>query len=70
MSGVVDNVNKPAHYLSHPSGIEAIELTQFESFLVGNVLKYVLRAPYKGSELEDLLKAQWYLAKRIEQLRG
>lgn len=65
-----DVVNHPAHYTSHPSGIEAIEITQYESFLIGNVLKYVLRAPYKGSELQDLQKAQWYLNKRIEQLNG
>lgn len=63
-----DPVNHPAHYTSHPSGIEAIEITQHESFLIGNVLKYVLRAPYKGTELQDLQKAQWYLNKRIEQL--
>lgn len=65
-----DAINHPAHYTSHPSGIEAIEITQHESFLIGNVLKYVLRAPYKGNELQDLQKAQWYLAKRIEQLGG
>ncbi len=65
-----DAVNHPSHYTSHPSGIEAIEITQYESFLIGNVLKYVLRAPYKGTELQDLQKAAWYLNKRIEQLNG
>jgi len=56
------------HYKSHPSGIEAIEITQYESFLRGNILKYVLRAPYKGSEYEDLLKAAEYLNWEIERL--
>lgn len=57
-----------SHYRSHPSGIEAIEITQYESFLRGNILKYVLRAPYKGSELEDLKKAAEYLQWEIERV--
>jgi hypothetical protein len=57
------------HYKSHPSGIEAIEITQYESFLRGNIIKYVMRAPYKGSELEDLQKAQQYLTWEIERIK-
>ena len=57
------------HYKSHPSGIEAIEITQYESFLRGNILKYVLRAPYKGSELADLEKAAEYLQWEIERVQ-
>ena len=57
------------HYKSHPSGIEAIELTQYESFLRGNILKYVLRAPYKGDELADLEKAAEYLQWEIERVK-
>lgn len=62
-----DPVHTPAHY-QHPSGIEVIEITRHESFLRGNVLKYVLRAPYKGNELEDLKKAAKYLAWELERL--
>jgi hypothetical protein len=58
-----------SHYKSHPSGIEAIEITQYESFLRGNILKYVLRAPYKGTELEDLEKAAEYLQWEIERVK-
>jgi hypothetical protein len=57
----------PKHYY-HPSGIEAIQITKFETFLRGNILKYILRAPYKGEELSDLLKAQQYLAWEIERV--
>jgi hypothetical protein len=57
------------HYKSHPSGIEAIEITQYESFLRGNIIKYVLRAPYKGDELNDLLKAKEYLEWEIERIQ-
>ena len=64
-----DAIEHPKHYNSHPSGIEAIELTRYESFLRGNVLKYVLRAPYKGREVEDLLKAMQYLEWELERAR-
>lgn len=57
------------HYRSHPSGIEAIEITQYETFLRGNIIKYVMRAPYKGSELEDLQKAAEYLQWEIERVK-
>jgi hypothetical protein len=62
-----DVVKHPSHYTSHPSGIEVIKITQHETFLRGNIIKYVLRAPYKGSELEDLKKARQYLDWEIEQ---
>ena len=62
-----DPVSAPSHYRSHPSGIETITITRHESFLRGNILKYVLRAPYKGSEIEDLKKAAQYLQWEIER---
>jgi len=64
-----DPVKQPAHY-EHPSGIEVIQITRHESFLRGNILKYVLRAPYKGSELQDLEKAAVYLQWEIERIRA
>jgi len=63
----MDAVNRPAHYTSHPSKVEAITITRHETFLRGNILKYVLRAPYKGAELQDLLKARTYLDWEIER---
>lgn len=65
---MTDAVKNPSHYTSHPSGIEPIEITRHESFLRGNVLKYVMRAPYKGNELQDLLKAKRYLDWEIERV--
>lgn len=65
-----DPVHYPSHYRSHPSGIETIQITEHETFLRGNILKYVLRAPYKGNELEDMEKAAWYLARDIQRLKG
>ena len=70
-----DNVSHPAHYTSlgsvckrcgHP--IEAIDVTELFNFNLGNVIKYVWRAGLKGSLVEDLRKAQWYLQREVERL--
>lgn len=68
MNDKEDVVHNPHHY-KHPSGVEAIDITRHESFLRGNIIKYVLRAPYKGTELQDLEKAAVYLAWEIERVR-
>lgn len=53
-----DSINSPSHYTVYP--IETIEITRHLGFCLGNAVKYVLRAPYKGG-VEDCLKAQKYL---------
>jgi hypothetical protein len=65
-----DPVTRPAHYTSHPSGIEPIELTQHMSFCLGNVVKYVMRAGLKGDAVEDLRKARTYLDYEIGRLES
>jgi len=65
-----DLVNHPSHYTSHPSGIEAIEVTRWLSFNLGNVVKYCWRADLKGKNIEDLEKAQFYLNDEIKRLKG
>lgn len=62
-------VEHPSHY-QHPSGVEVIEIIKHESFLRGNIIKYVMRAPYKGAELQDMLKAREYLSWEIERLEA
>lgn len=61
-----DNVNSPAHYKD--GGIETIDFIEAKrlGYSLGNVIKYVSRAGKKGDRLEDLKKAQWYLAREIE----
>ena len=63
-----DPVNSPAHYTSGP--IEVIDIIEgFKlGFHLGNVVKYVLRSPLKGAELQDLKKAEWYLKRAIQRL--
>jgi hypothetical protein len=63
-----DSVNHPSHYTSHPSGVECIAVTEHMSFCVGNAIKYLWRASEKGSQLEDLKKARWYVDREIQRL--
>ena len=55
-----DPIEKPAHYNQFP-GVEVIDLTKWLNFPMGNVVKYVARADFKGNALEDLRKARTYL---------
>lgn len=61
-----DNVNPPAHYTSHPSSVECIQITEHMSFCIGNAVKYLWRADSKEDRLEDLRKAAWYIQREIE----
>lgn len=58
-------VNHPAHY--NAGGIEVIDAIEDWKldFHEGNVVKYVARAKHKGTELQDLKKAAWYLERLI-----
>jgi hypothetical protein len=68
MGGDADSVSKPEHYRRHPSGIECIQITEHMNFCRGNAIKYIWRAGHKGSELEDLRKARWYIDREISRL--
>jgi len=63
-----DNVNHPAHYKT--GGIETIDFIEAKSlsYNLGNVVKYITRADYKGNKIEDLKKAQWYLNREVSNL--
>ena len=56
-----DPVNNPKHYNSRPDGMECIELVELLPFCEGNATKYLWRAGLKGSAVEDLRKALWYV---------
>ncbi|MFS2112708.1 DUF3310 domain-containing protein [Herbaspirillum frisingense] len=62
-----DNVNNPAHYTGHPSGIECIQITEHMGFNLGNAVKYIWRADLKGSAIEDLKKAAWYIQRELQK---
>ena len=71
-----DSVNHPAHYNSHPSGIECIEIARHHNFNIGNTIKYLWRAGLKSEEgmedndkqIEDLNKAIWYINDEIKRI--
>jgi hypothetical protein len=60
-----DPVNRLKHYTSHPSGVECIAVTEHFPFNIGNAIKYLWRANEKGTPIEDLRKAAWYVAREI-----
>ena len=68
-----DVVNNPDHYnTGNIECIEAIEESMsaeaFKGYLKGNCMKYLWRYDYKGKPAEDLQKAQWYLAKLLQEV--
>ena len=68
MEEVNKNVSHPSHY---NQGIEAIEVIESWNlnFSLGNAIKYILRSPYKGKQIEDLEKARWYIDREINRLK-
>lgn len=67
VSEAKDMVNHPPHYKS--GGIETIDFIEAKGlgYHLGNVVKYISRAELKGSAVEDLKKARWYLDRAIER---
>lgn len=69
-----DNINHPPHY--NRGAIETIDMiknsmspSEFEGYLQGNVIKYISRYRYKGTALEDLQKAEWYINRLIQEVQ-
>lgn len=65
---MTDKVNHPSHYTRW--SVEVIDLTERESFLIGNVLKYALRAGAKDGSAyeEDMAKACWYARRHVDNI--
>lgn len=61
-----DMVNHPPHYKT--GGIETIDFIEAKNlgYNLGNVVKYISRADYKGDRLENLKKAQWYINREVQ----
>jgi hypothetical protein len=70
-SGEYEQVDHPPHYNSHPSGVEAITITEWFSFNLGNAIKYAWRAGLKPgtAAITDLEKSAWYLRREVERLQ-
>ena len=67
----MSKIYKPFHYTQ--DNIEVIEFIEqvvqhyppTEAYHIGNVLKYIARAPHKGNYIADLEKAENYLHRAI-----
>lgn len=61
-------VDHPKHYGGEGNPYEAIKVIEAWQlgFHLGNVVKYISRAKHKGSMLQDLKKARWYLDRAIQ----
>lgn len=66
-----DMINSPSHYTA--GGIEPIEVLrakltaeQYEGYLLGTALVYMLRANFKGQMALDFEKAEWYSKRLVE----
>lgn len=65
-----NNITHPSHYCEgrYYEPIEVINDWELD-FDLGNVVKYISRAGRKGSKVEDLEKAAFYLNHAIEKQR-
>lgn len=71
-----DHVNHPPHYNDGAKTVLEDGTALYEpikviedwglGFCLGNALKYIIRAPHKGTEERDLKKALWYLERWID----
>ncbi len=65
-----DVVKKPAHY--NHGKLETIDVIEdWElSFHCGNAVKYISRHKHKGTPIQDIKKAVWYLQRYLQTLEG
>jgi hypothetical protein len=69
---VTDPSVNPKHYKCHPSGIEAIQITEWFNNNVGQVFQYLWRSGLKESApiLSDIRKAVWFCNRELMRLGG
>ncbi len=67
----VDMVNHPPHY--NAGQIEVIDFIDDQEHLGYHRLqsiRYITRSPFKGTEIQDIEKAIWYLNRRVRILKA
>lgn len=64
-----DAVNRPAHYTQGKIEVLDFIVDQKFGYLDGQVIKYVSRYRHKGSALEDLRRAEFYLKRLIAEVQ-
>ena len=69
-----DMVNTPPHYKQYsfePIDIITEVVKEYPpeiGFHIGTTLKYLFRSPFKGKQLQDIEKAEYYLQRAIKEL--
>jgi len=65
-----EEINHPLHYGGADNPYESIKVIEAWNlgFHLGNAIKYISRAGKKGSRVEDLKKAIWYINREIERI--
>lgn len=63
---MTDNVNSPDHYARFRFTCEPKDFTKFLPHPLASAIEYIIRAPFKGNELEDLSKAIFWLEELIK----
>ncbi len=66
-------VNHPPHY--NKGKFETIDVIDDiaahhgsdAAYIVGCIIKYISRAPFKGNYKEDIRKAQWYMNRLVDK---
>ena len=66
LSKGLDNVNHPSHYTFGQYEVLDVIEDWGLPFHLANVVKYIARAKHKGNEIQDLLKAQFYLNRYVD----
>ncbi|RLC86924.1 MAG: DUF3310 domain-containing protein [Chloroflexi bacterium] len=64
-----DEVKKPSHYCSHPSGVECKDIIMYFTWPVGSAIKYLWRCGLKGDAIEDLEKAKECIQIEIDKIK-
>lgn len=59
-SSRTSEINHPRYYAGRNIDCECIDIAQYQTFCVGNVIKYLWRYRDKEHPSEDLRKAKWY----------
>ena len=59
-----DPIN-PAHYTTHPSGVQCIEISQHLSGCLAQAFQYVWRCGQKDDPVQELKKALWFIEQEL-----
>lgn len=71
MADAVDMVNHPSHYTRKIEVLDFVEAYGLHHFAyLKDAVKYIARHQFKGSPLEDLKKARFYLDRHIKNLEA